>query len=149
MTSENPYAGQGAVMLDIGGEIGALVISMPAELEGVEIEIRPAAGSTLHWHHLPHVAVVLRPTPRGPRPSAVFPELPSGEYEAYERGQAGRGLLPVTVVGAEVTYRQWAVPDEQAGPSGGSSGEAGSPGHPEGSSSGAALALLSGCREPR
>ena len=28
--AENPYAGQGAVLLDIGGDIGALVVEMPA-----------------------------------------------------------------------------------------------------------------------
>jgi hypothetical protein len=40
--SENPYSGQGPVLLDIGGNIGALVVEMPAELEGVEVEIKPA-----------------------------------------------------------------------------------------------------------
>ena len=39
MTVENPHAGQGSVVLDIGGDIGALVVTMPPELEGVEVEI--------------------------------------------------------------------------------------------------------------
>jgi hypothetical protein len=39
MTVENPPAGQGSVVLDIGGDIGALVVTMPPELEGVEVEI--------------------------------------------------------------------------------------------------------------
>ncbi len=38
---DNRHAGQGAVLLDIGGSIGALVVTLPAELVGVEIEIRP------------------------------------------------------------------------------------------------------------
>ena len=38
MTVENPHAVQGSV-LDIGGDIGALVVTMPRELEGVEVEI--------------------------------------------------------------------------------------------------------------
>lgn len=38
---DNSHAGQGAVVLDIGGDVGALVIVAPAELEGVEIEARP------------------------------------------------------------------------------------------------------------
>lgn len=42
---DNSHAGQGSVMLDIGGEIGALVVYTTAELEGIEIEIRPT-GST-------------------------------------------------------------------------------------------------------
>jgi hypothetical protein len=37
-TAENPHAGQGSVLLDIGGSVGALVVTMPAELEGVEVE---------------------------------------------------------------------------------------------------------------
>jgi hypothetical protein len=41
-SSENPHAGTGAVVLDIGGEIGALVISTPGLPVGVEIEICPA-----------------------------------------------------------------------------------------------------------
>lgn len=36
---ENPPAGQGSVVLDIGGDVGALVVTMPPELEGVEVEI--------------------------------------------------------------------------------------------------------------
>lgn len=42
---DNSHAGQGSVMLDIGGEIGALVVYATADLEGIEIEIRPT-GST-------------------------------------------------------------------------------------------------------
>lgn len=42
---DNSHAGQGSVMLDIGGEIGALVIDATAELEGVEIEIRPTGAT--------------------------------------------------------------------------------------------------------
>lgn len=41
---ENPFAGQGSVLLDIGGDIGALVVTMPATMVDVEVEIRPAAG---------------------------------------------------------------------------------------------------------
>jgi hypothetical protein len=39
MAVENPHAGQGSVVLDMGGDVGALVVTMPAELEGVEVEI--------------------------------------------------------------------------------------------------------------
>lgn len=41
---DNSHAGQGAVVLDIGGDVGALVIRMPADLLGVEIEARPAGA---------------------------------------------------------------------------------------------------------
>lgn len=40
--AENPHAGQGAVVLDIGGDVGALIVSVPAQLAGTELEICPA-----------------------------------------------------------------------------------------------------------
>ena len=54
------YAGQGAVVLDIGGDVGALVVHMPAELAGIEIEICPA-GADRYAEHRDHVAVLGRP----------------------------------------------------------------------------------------
>ena len=53
--AENPYAGQGPVMLDVGGDVGALLVRMPASLEGVEIEIRSRRpGSNQHPQPHPH-----------------------------------------------------------------------------------------------
>lgn len=52
--SENPYAGQGSVLLDIGGNIGALVVTMPAELEGVEVEINRLDARGHDHHDDPH-----------------------------------------------------------------------------------------------
>ncbi len=52
--NENPYAGQGAVLLDIGGDVGALVVLMPAELTGEEVEIRPAHGHDDDGHDHDH-----------------------------------------------------------------------------------------------
>ena len=59
MNAENPFAGQGSVLLDIGDDIGALVVSMPASMVGVEVEVRPV-GADVDGHY-PHVAVVARP----------------------------------------------------------------------------------------
>ncbi|MEV8372115.1 hypothetical protein AB0P21_05225 [Kribbella sp. NPDC056861] len=43
---ENPHAGQGSsVLLDIGDGVGAVVITMPAELDDAEIERRPVGWS--------------------------------------------------------------------------------------------------------
>jgi hypothetical protein len=57
-TAENPYAGRGSVLLDIGGDVGALVVVMPPALDGVEIEIKPAAphGHQAHGEHGEHRA---------------------------------------------------------------------------------------------
>ena len=118
-TTENPHAGQGSsVLLDIGGDVGALVIGTPAALAGQEIELRPLEGHHHehamerghghgHGHALPHVGVVPRPAPDGEIVhSAVFFEVPAGSYELYVR-PAGPVELTVTVSGGEVTYAVW------------------------------------------
>jgi hypothetical protein len=78
--AENPYAGQGWVLLDIGGDIGALVLHLPAAWEGAEVEYRREGESQVDHVHRPHVAVVGRPTATGPAYTAVFPELTAGRY---------------------------------------------------------------------
>lgn len=114
MTTENPYAGQGPVLLDIGGGVGALVVTMPAAFDGGEVEIRPVGWSSPghphdhdHDHpHLPHVAVVSRPVGARLVPSLVYPELVEGSYELYQR-PAGPVELTVCVLGGEVTEARW------------------------------------------
>ena len=118
-SAENPHAGQGSVLLDIGGDVGALIVTMPAEMEGVEVEIRPLGAPDLpahvhghehghgHGHgHYPHVEVVLRPTAEGPVPSLVFPELVEGRYELYVKETHDVELL-VDVTGGEVSTADW------------------------------------------
>ena len=109
--AENPFAGQGAVLLDIGGDVGALVVSMPDELVGLEVEIRPRAAvrpAHAHGHH-PHVAVVSRPTLQDPVPSLVFPELVADTYELSEKGDPVV-YLTATVAGGAVTEATWPWP---------------------------------------
>ena len=108
--AENPYAGQGSVLLDIGEEVGAVVITMPAEMEGVEVEIRPADHRphrhSHHGDHHPHVAVVNRPVEGGLLPSLVFPEVHEGEYGLFLKESTVRGLT-VSVAGGRVTAAEW------------------------------------------
>jgi len=113
---ENPYAGQGAVLLDIGGDVGALVVTMPDDLLGTEIEIEPVvAHAHAHHdhdhhrhdhHHRDHVAVVSRPVFAGSVPSLVFPELHEGRYRLYAKG-GDDVRMEVEVVGAQVTTTTW------------------------------------------
>ena len=121
MNAENPYAGQGAVLLDIGDDVGALVVIMPAALDGAEVEIRPCSDRhqldgherrpDAHHHHHdhhhhPHVAVVARPVAGGQVHSLVFPELGEGTYELYVR-PSGPVELVVSVRGGSVTEAAW------------------------------------------
>lgn len=107
---DNSHAGQGPVVLDIGGDIGALVVSMPAALSGSEVEARSVAGAALgsYADHLPHVAVLPRPgLPGSPvRHVAVFAELREGEYELHLRPDHPARLTAV-VRGGEVSTAAW------------------------------------------
>jgi hypothetical protein len=100
---ENPHAGQGCVLLDIGGDVGALVVSTPATMVGTEVEIAPEG---VHLHHRPHVAVVRRPVEGGQVPALVFPDLTAGRYALYPKG-TDRPVLAVDVRGGEVTSTEW------------------------------------------
>jgi hypothetical protein len=129
-TAENPHAGQGMVVLDIGGDIGALVIAAAPSMAGTEIEICPAgmrsqppdnggdwwhgqwhthphgaAGSSHHaaW---PHVAVVGRPSAKGVTYAAVYPGLRDGSYEVWQRPD-GPTVLTVDVQGATIAEASW------------------------------------------
>ena len=134
--AENPFAGQGPVLLDIGGDIGALVVAMPPETEGLEVEIRPAGSSAAatdhhagHGHphdhdhdhdpedghddghdhgpaHHPHVAVVARPGANGPAHSLVYPEMTKGSYELVPI-PGDTVVLTAHVEGGVVTHATW------------------------------------------
>jgi hypothetical protein len=124
---ENPFAGQGSVLLDIGGDIGALVVTMPDGMVGTEVEIRPVGmeGSRSHGHdhdqphdhdhphdhhdedHLAHVAVVNRPVGESHVPSLVFPDLVAGRYELFGKGDGRHVMLEAQITGGEVTYVGW------------------------------------------
>jgi hypothetical protein len=121
MVEDNSHAGQGPVVLDIGGDIGALVIAMPAGLIGSEIEARPVAGAALlaqphqhshgHGHShshgsLVHVGVLERSCDGAVHHTAVFGELRDGSYELYVRPD-GPVQLTATVRGGAVTSERW------------------------------------------
>ncbi len=124
-SAENPTAGQGAVLLDIGGDVGAVVVTMPPELEGLEVEIQPAGTGPKRVHdhghdhdhphehghahehgHHPHVAVVNRAAGEGSIPSLVFPEVVAGDYELVPK-DGGPVQLRVHVDGGAVTTVDW------------------------------------------
>jgi len=100
---ENPHAGQGPVLLDIGEDVGAVVVTMPPALVGIEVEARRVDRSQ---HPLPHVGVVARQVGDALVHSAVFAGLPEGDYELYQR-PSGPVRLTVHVAGGRVTNATW------------------------------------------
>jgi hypothetical protein len=100
-----PGASKGAVVLDIGGDIGAGVVLTPASMDELEIEIRRAGTE---WDGT-HVAVRERVQPGRPSVhAAVFASLASGTYDLRVRfGAAGAGINHIDVVGGQVATTQW------------------------------------------
>lgn len=107
MTGGHSHAGQGPVLLDIGDNIGALIITMPASLDGAEIGIRPMdTGAKHRVDERRHVGVVGRPANGSLVHSAVFPDLAEGRYELYER-PLGAVRLDVSIRGGVITHAMW------------------------------------------
>ena len=87
-----------SLVLDIGGDIGALVIHADAALAETEIEISPAGRpDTKRTHNVVHA----RHNRNGIRYSAVFPDVPAGDYVIWR--DATTQDTTVTVRGGQVT----------------------------------------------
>jgi hypothetical protein len=99
-------SGPGTVVLELGAEVGALILYTPAELDGREIEIsrddEPDARRT-------HAQVRPRHMPKGTRYAAVYPDLAAGPYVIWadEHHRAGR----VVIDGGRVTTWSWLGPE--------------------------------------
>ena len=119
---ENPFAGTGPVVLDIGGDVGAVIVTMPLAMVGEEVDIVadgvdvtvPVDDDHGHGHghdhghgDRPHVAVVRRPLPDGREiPTLVYPEVVEGHYRLLLKGTADV-VMEVDVVGGQVTEATW------------------------------------------
>jgi hypothetical protein len=91
------------VILDIGGEIGALILYTKPEADGAEIEIS-RRGEEGHGHRS-HNQVHGRSFNGTLCFAAVYPELHAGEY--YLWGQGPTPVDRVTIVGGQVTELDW------------------------------------------
>lgn len=100
----------GSVMLDIGGDNGALVLETPAAMAGREIEISP--------RHAPdrrsHVAVRERHGNGPVRYAAIYPSLPAGQYTLWDPSGPAAGT--VTITAGEVLHTHWTTTDRPTGP---------------------------------
>jgi hypothetical protein len=95
----------GTVVLDIGGNTGALVIVTGPEWHGKEIEISPRDADERDQSARTHVAVRERHVADGTRYTAVFPALPAGAYVIWRSPTEQAGT--VVVAGATVTEIEW------------------------------------------
>jgi hypothetical protein len=91
-------------MLDIGGEIGALIIHTPAGLHGHEIEVSPVADPAARKH----AAVRARYVQGGVCWSVVIDGLPEGRYVVWR--DPVTALAEVEVAGGAVAEFTWPVP---------------------------------------
>ena len=90
-----------SVVLDIGQEIGALLIYTAAELRGREIEVSPWGSAAKRVH----VEVLERRISGRPVFAAVFPGLRAGDYDIWENATNPSGT--VTIAGGEVATIDW------------------------------------------
>ena len=105
MTEQSAHARQSAVILDIGGDIGALVVHASAEDDAAEIEIsRGADPAAPRSHNQVHP----RRTPAGTVYSAVYPSLAAGEYTVWRDEHTPEATL--TIRGGQITEHRLAVP---------------------------------------
>jgi hypothetical protein len=83
----------GGVVLDIGVDVGALVLRTPASMVGDEIDLVPDEPP----RHRTHSAVRERRHGMGDSYAAVYPSLKAGAYTVERSGQR------VVIVGGVVT----------------------------------------------
>ena len=94
-------AGNGPTVLDIGDDVGALVLYTSADLVGAEIEISPVAAPQRRRH----VAVHTRQYPGGTAYAAVYYGLAAGTYDLWAAD--GSVALTVRVEGNTITESVW------------------------------------------
>jgi hypothetical protein len=89
------------VVLEIGDELGALIVHTDADMHGVEIEISPAADDQRRSHK----EVLERVTGGSSAYTAVFDQLAAGRYTLWMDGVAR--IRGVTVRGGGVAQLRW------------------------------------------
>ena len=101
---ESTGPSRGPVVLDIGGDVGAVVILTGADLDQAEVEVRRVGTE---WDGT-HVAVRSRPTTGDPVYAAVFSQLPESEHEFRLRPPRPHGLVHrIKVIGGGLVEYHW------------------------------------------
>ncbi|MBV9172962.1 MAG: phospholipase [Chloroflexi bacterium] len=91
----------GEVVLDIGGDMGGLIVHTDADLRGEEIEVSPSTDPT----RLTHTDVQERVFQGRTVYTAVFTPLPAGEYQVARPLE--RTGERIRIEGGRVTEIDW------------------------------------------
>ncbi len=83
-----------ALLMDIGTDLGALVVYAPPGLAGQEVEVVPADWDGGHPRH--NVVRPRRVAGGEVVYAAVFPDLPAGDYRPFGGWSCSQGRLRVT-----------------------------------------------------
>ena len=94
--------GPGTVVLELGADVGALILYTPADLDGAEIEISrdddPGARRT-------HSQVRQRPMATATAYAAVYSGLAAGPYTIWRDEHTPAAT--VTITGGQITSCHW------------------------------------------
>ena len=101
-----PRSHPGFVVLDIGDEVGALIVCTDPELHGCEVEVSPTGDD----HHRSHKEVLERRIGDHPAFTAVFDDLPAGTYTLWLQGDAR--ARHVEINGGAIAELDWRGPVE-------------------------------------
>ncbi len=96
-------SGEGTVVVDVGGERGALVVWVPSALDGTELEVRRRGTSWLGEH----TAVRPRRLRDGTCFAAMFGSLDAGCYELRVRGTETAPRVEARVAGGTIAEATW------------------------------------------
>jgi hypothetical protein len=91
--------GAGSVVLELGADVGVLIVVTPASLLGHEIEISPPEGTRTHS------LVRERVTAGGTSYAALYPGVPAGQYTIWRDEVVPAGTI--TVGGGQVASFRW------------------------------------------
>ena len=105
--------GAGTVLLELGAGVGALILHVPAELNGHEIDISRAGEPAS-----PRTHAQVRERPAGGRVaySALYPGLAAGTYTVWS--DAVTAVATVTVTGGQIAACHWPAAGPVPGPPG-------------------------------
>jgi hypothetical protein len=96
-----PASTEGSVVMEVGGDVGAVVVYAPDALAGREIELALRGEE----RQFVHTEVRERQLPDGSIFAGVFPAVPAGEYTLL--GVATLPALDVDVEGGHVAELTW------------------------------------------